>query len=247
MKLADKGNSDTAFARRSALVLFSGGQDSTTCLAWALDRYDWVETVGFDYAQRNRIELVCREHVRDALTQHFSLWREKLGADHVLDISVLGHMSDSALTRDTTMQKGASGLPTTFVPGRNLLFITFAAALAYGRNISTIVGGMCETDFAGYPDCRYDTLQALEKTLTLGMAREFVIATPLMRLDKEGTWHLAEKLGGERLVEIIIESSHTCYLGVRGNRQPWGHGCGACPACELRRDGFAQFQRNRGR
>jgi 7-cyano-7-deazaguanine synthase len=228
----------------TALVLFSGGQDSTTCLAWALDRYARVETVGFDYGQRNRIELLCRQHVRDALTQSFPSWRAKLGADRVLELAALGHLSDTALTRDAPIAKSANGLPNTFVPGRNLLFITFAAALAYARGIGTIVGGMCETDFSGYPDCRADTLQSLRQTLNLGMARDFAIEAPLMRLDKAATWRLAEQLGGSRLIEIIVEASHTCYLGVRGERHAWGYGCGTCPACELRRTGYLRYQMN---
>jgi 7-cyano-7-deazaguanine synthase len=236
------GDVDGQDGRNSALVLFSGGQDSTTCLAWALNRYQRVETVGFDYGQRNRIELTCRQQVRAALLEYFPSWRERLGADHVLDLTALGRLSDSALTRDHVIESGAHGLPNTFVPGRNLLFITFAAALAYGRGITTIVGGMCETDFSGYPDCRADTLQALQQTLTLGMAREFAIETPLMQLDKAGTWRLAEQLGGDRLIAIIVEASHTCYLGVRGERYPWGYGCNACPACNLRRAGYLRYR-----
>jgi 7-cyano-7-deazaguanine synthase len=228
--------------RNSALVLFSGGQDSTTCLAWALDRYQRVETVGFDYGQRNRIELACRQDVRAALLANFPAWKERLGADHLLDLAALGRLSDSALTRDRVIESEENGLPNTFVPGRNLLFLTFAAALAYGRGIGTLVGGMCETDFSGYPDCRAETMQALQHTLNLGMAREFTIETPLMQLDKAGTWRLAERLGGQRLIEIVVEASHTCYLGVRGERYAWGYGCNACPACTLRRAGYLRYR-----
>jgi 7-cyano-7-deazaguanine synthase len=223
---------------RAALVLFSGGQDSTVCLAWALDRYERVETVGFDYGQRHRIELDCRAAVRAQLQVNFPLWHDRLGEDHLLDLSLLGQISDTALTDARAIEIGASGLPNTFVPGRNLLFFTFAAALAYRRGISVLVGGMCETDYSGYPDCRDNTLKALQVALSLGMATPMTIETPLMWLDKAQTWALAESLGGAALTELIVEHTHTCYLGERSQRHAWGYGCGQCPACELRSRGY---------
>ena len=226
-----------------ALVLFSGGQDSTTCLAWALERFRVVETLGFDYGQRNRIELACRQNIRFALAEQFPSWKKKFGADHLLDLTAFGRLSDSALTRDVAIEARADGLPNTFVPGRNLLFFTYAAALAHGRGILNLVGGMCETDYSGYPDCRAGTIDALQTTLRLGMTAPFVIEVPLMLLDKAGTWALARQLGGERLVELITEMSHTCYLGERGVRHDWGYGCGSCPACSLRRTGFERFRK----
>lgn len=226
----------------SALVLFSGGQDSTVCLAWALSRFERVETVGFDYGQRHRIELDQRPILRERLVDLFPDWAQRLGDDHVLDLSSLGAVSDTALTRDRAIEFAASGLPTTFVPGRNLLFLTFASALAYRRGLSVLVGGMCETDYSGYPDCRRSTLDALERALELGLERASVIQTPLMHLTKAQTWRLAEDLGGKRLVRLIVEETHTCYLGERGALHSWGYGCGACPACELRASGWRAYE-----
>ena len=228
-----------------ALVLFSGGQDSTTCLAWALERHAHVETVGFDYGQRHRVELDCRAVVRDRLAQQFPAWSQRLGPDHLLKIDVLGQISDTALTSDAEIALRSDGLPNTFVPGRNLLFLTLAAALAYRRDLSVLVGGMCETDYSGYPDCRDRTMKAMQQALTLGTDRAFVIETPLMWLDKADTWALSEALGGAALTDLIVAHTHTCYLGVRGKRHDWGHGCGDCPACRLRADGYAAW-RGRG-
>jgi 7-cyano-7-deazaguanine synthase len=226
---------------RKALVLFSGGQDSTTCLAWALDRYSHVETVGFDYGQRHRVELDCRETVRKRLAGAFPGWAARLGADHLLEIDVLGRISDTALTRDAEIALQADGLPNTFVPGRNLLFLTLAGALAYRRGLGVLVGGMCETDYSGYPDCRDATMKAMERALSLGMDRAVVIETPLMWVDKAATWQMAQSLGGEALVEIVRKDTHTCYRGERGQLHAWGHGCGTCPACELRAKGYAAW------
>jgi 7-cyano-7-deazaguanine synthase len=225
-----------------ALVLFSGGQDSTTCLAWALDRFDHVETVGFDYGQRHRVELDCRVDIAASLKEHYPHWTTRLGEDHTIDLTVLGQISESALTRDSAIEMQANGLPSTFVPGRNLIFLTMAAALAYRRGLTHIVGGMCETDYSGYPDCRDQTIKALNTALNLGMDRQFVLDTPLMWIDKAATWRLAETLGGERLVTLIREQTHTCYLGERGQLHDWGHGCGTCPACDLRANGYAQYR-----
>ncbi|MDE4913280.1 7-cyano-7-deazaguanine synthase QueC [Methylobacterium sp. 092160098-2] len=226
---------------RAALVLFSGGQDSATCLAWALDRFDHVETLGFDYGQRHRVELDRRGALRAGTTDLNPDWAPRLGADHTLALDALGQVSETALTREAAIGYEASGLPNTFVPGRNLVFLTFAAALAYRRGLRHVVGGMCETDYSGYPDCRDDTIKALQVALNLGMERRFVLHTPLMWLDKAQTWELAETLGGRALVDLIVEESHTCYLGERGQRHPWGYGCGTCPACRLRADGYARF------
>ena len=223
---------------RRALVLFSGGQDSTACLAWALDRYAHVETIGFDYGQRHRVELDCRLRVRAALHADFAQWAPRLGDDHLLDLALLGQISDTALTDARAIELNASGLPNTFVPGRNLLFFTFAAALAYRRGLSVLVGGMCETDFSGYPDCRDNTLRALQVAISLGLDAPMTIDTPLMWLTKAQTWALAEQLGGAALTELVVEHTHTCYLGERSQRHAWGHGCGACPACTLRRQGY---------
>jgi 7-cyano-7-deazaguanine synthase len=225
-----------------ALVLFSGGQDSATCLAWALDRFSAVETVGFDYGQRHRVELDCRARLIDRLRAGFPAWDARLGADHLLDLRVLGTVSDTALTGERAIEFAASGLPNTFVPGRNLLFFTLAAALGYRRGMRHLVGGMCETDYSGYPDCRDDTLKSLQATLSLGMDHRFVIHTPLMWRDKAATWELAQALGGAALVELIRRESHSCYLGERGTLHPWGHGCGTCPACELRAKGWEGFK-----
>jgi 7-cyano-7-deazaguanine synthase len=221
-----------------ALVLFSGGQDSTTCLAWALDRFERAETVGFDYGQRHRIELECRGRIAAKLRADFPLWSPRLGEDHTIDLTVLGQISQSALTGETEIRMLENGLPSTFVPGRNLAFLVMAAALAYRRGLDHIVGGMCETDYSGYPDCRDQTIRAMETTLTLGMDRAFSLDTPLMWIDKAATWRLAESLGGAGLVDLIREETHTCYLGDRGVLHDWGHGCGTCPACELRAKGY---------
>lgn len=234
----------------SALVLFSGGQDSTTCLAHALARYPRVETLGFDYGQRHSVELQARTVVIQQLREQFPEWRERLGEDHLFDLGVLGQVSETSLTRDTAFQMEASGLPNSFVPGRNLLFLTLAAALAYRRGIPVIVTGVCETDFSGYPDCRDDTMKALQVALNLGMDRRFLIDTPLMWIDKADTWRLAERLGhesaapggGQALVELIAEHTHTCYLGDREHRHAWGYGCGSCPACELRAKGWLGYR-----
>jgi 7-cyano-7-deazaguanine synthase len=227
----------------TALVLFSGGQDSATCLAWALDRFDHVETLGFDYGQRHAVELECRAGFRDGLPAINPGWGAKLGPDHTLKLDALAAVSDTALTRDTAIAMAENGLPNTFVPGRNILFLTFAAALAYRRGLRHIVGGMCETDFSGYPDCRDDTIKALQVTLNLGMDRRFVLDTPLMWLDKAQTWTLAEDLGGAPLVDMVVERTHTCYLGDRSQRHDWGYGCGTCPACALRAKGWAAYRR----
>ncbi len=229
----------------AALVLFSGGQDSTTCLAFALSRFPRVETVGFDYGQRHVVELDRRAVLREGLSIISPDWRERLGEDHTIAIPALGEISQTALTREVEIALGASGLPNTFVPGRNILFLAFAAALAYRRGIATLVGGMCETDYSGYPDCRDATIRATRTALNLGMERDFEILTPLMWLDKAATWRLAEQLGGEELTRLIVEDSHTCYLGERGKRFDWGYGCGACPACELRAAGWEKFAREK--
>src|SRR5262249_9481301 len=225
-----------------ALVLFSGGQDSTVCLAWALDRFEHVETIGFDYCQRHRIELECREAICERLRAAFPRWGARLASDHVLDLRAISEVSDTALTRDSAIAFDQNGLPSTFVPGRNLLFFTFAAAIAYRRGIKHLVGGMCETDFSGYPDCRDDTLKAVQVALNLGMDRRFVLHTPLMWIDKAGTWALAETLGGQPLIELVVELTHTCYLGDREHTHDWGRGCGTCPACKLRSAGYQQFR-----
>lgn len=225
----------------TALVLFSGGQDSTTCLAWALDRFERVETVGFDYGQRHRIELECRDTLRDQMRALNPLWADRLGDDHMISLAALGEISDTALTSDMQIDMAASGLPNTFVPGRNLIFLTFAAALAYRRGLKHIVGGMCETDYSGYPDCRDDTIKALQVALNIGMEKRFVLDTPLMWIDKAQTWQLAKDLGGQALVDVIVKDSHTCYLGERGGLHEWGYGCGVCPACELRAKGYETF------
>jgi 7-cyano-7-deazaguanine synthase len=225
----------------AALVLFSGGQDSTTCLAWALDRYARVETIGFDYRQRHAVELACRPPVLRALAG-FPAWAARLNDDHLIDLSVLGAVSDTALTRNVEIEMREQGLPNTFVPGRNLLFLTFAACVAYRRGLKHIVGGMCETDYSGYPDCRDDTIKALQAAINLGMEARFVLHTPLMWIDKAATWALAERLGGARLIEVIVEHTHSCYEGDRTHRHPWGYGCGTCPACQLRAAGYARFR-----
>jgi 7-cyano-7-deazaguanine synthase len=229
-------------AQASALVLFSGGQDSTVCLAWALERYARVETVGFAYGQRHEVELVQRPLIRAELARTFPHWGARLGDDHVLELGTLGAISETALTREAEFAITDAGLPNTFVPGRNLLFFTYAAALAYRRGMRTLVGGMCETDFSGYPDCRNETLQTLAKAISLGMDATFSIATPLMWIDKLGTWDMAERLGGAPLVELIVEHTHTCYTADRATRHAWGYGCGACPACGLRAKGWETWR-----
>ena len=230
-----------AASQRKALVLFSGGQDSTACLAWALERYAQVETIGFDYGQRHRIELDCRLDVLRELHAQFPAWSPKLGEDHLLDLSLLGQLSDTALTEARAIEMQANGLPNTFVPGRNLLFLSFAATLAYRRGASVLVGGMCETDYSGYPDCRDDSLKALQVALNLGMGQRFNFEMPLMWLDKCQTWALAHQLGGTALIDLILEQTHTCYLGVRSQRHAWGYGCGSCPACTLRARGYTAW------
>ncbi|GBQ06736.1 7-cyano-7-deazaguanine synthase QueC [Acetobacter cerevisiae] len=225
----------------AALVLFSGGQDSATCLAWALARFGRVETLGFDYGQRHAVELECRETLRDGLRAQNPLWKERLGMDHTLALGALGDISDTALTRNAEIAMEKDGLPNTFVPGRNIIFLTFAAALAARRGIRHIVTGVCETDYSGYPDCRDDTIKAVQVALNLGMDSRYVLHTPLMWIDKAETWKLAEDLGGAPLVSLINEASHTCYLGDRGTLHPWGHGCGECPACALRRAGWEEY------
>ena len=231
-------HADTA---ASALVLFSGGQDSATCLAWALARYDRVETVGFDYGQRHAVEMQARLVVRESMTRALPQWADRLGPDHVVDLTGYGRIAESALTTDRAIAMDARGLPTTFVPGRNLVFLTCAAALADRRGLAVLVGGMCETDFSGYPDCRRDTIDAMAKALSLGLDRPVVIETPLMALTKAETWALADRIGGQPLVDLILEDSHSCYLGDRTQRHPWGYGCGSCPACELRAAGYDQW------
>ena len=233
----------------SALVLFSGGQDSTTCLAQALSKYERVETVAFDYGQRHIVELEARLNVLREIRLQFPQWAHKLGEDHLLDLAVLGQVSDTSLTRDVAFKMESSGLPNTFVPGRNLLFLTLSAALAYRRDLQVLVTGVCETDFSGYPDCRDDTMKAMQLALSLGMDKRFLIDTPLMWIDKADTWRMAHQLGeqsgqaggGAALVELIIEHTHTCYLGDRLHRHAWGYGCGSCPACELRARGYAGY------
>ena len=227
---------------KAALVLFSGGQDSTTCLAWALERYAHVETIGFDYGQRHRVEMDCRPLILGELRSLFPRWAATLGEDHVLSVDVLPQLGATAMTHEVEIRTGSSGLPNTFVPGRNILFFTLAAALAYRRELRTLVGGMCETDFSGYPDCRDDTIKAVQVALGLGMDTRFILETPLMWLDKAQTWGMAKSLGGDALLELVIEATHSCYLGDRKHKHEWGYGCGRCPACKLRSDGFRKFR-----
>ena len=234
----DEGTSD----ERAALVLFSGGQDSTTCLAWALERYRHVETIGFDYGQRHAIEMTCRTPIRAAMRALSPRWVERLGDDHVLDASVINTVGATALTCEAAVGFDAEGLPTTFVPGRNLLFLILAAALAARRRLTVLVGGMCETDFSGYPDCRDDAIKAMQVALNLGMNRRFALETPLMWHNKAATWKLAETLGGRSFVDLIREQTHTCYLGDRVTRHEWGLGCGSCPACLLRARGYDAYR-----
>ncbi|MEP3113156.1 7-cyano-7-deazaguanine synthase QueC [Nisaea sp.] len=225
----------------TAMVLFSGGQDSATCLAWALDRFDHVETIAFDYGQTHAVELEVRTTFLAALRERFPEWGAKLGEDHFIDLSLLGAISDTALTRDKEIEMTEAGLPNTFVPGRNLLFLTTAAAVGYRRDTKHIVAGMCETDYSGYPDCRDDTIKALQVALTLGMDKRYVLHTPLMWLDKAATWEMAEGLGGADLVELIRRESHTCYRGDRTVLHDWGYGCDDCPACDLRKSGWERY------
>ncbi len=225
-----------------ALLLFSGGQDSATCLAWALDRFNHVETVGFHYGQRHDVEMNCRETIRDMIPALNRDWLSRLGEDHILDLSVLGQMSETALTRDVAIEMNEDGLPNTFVPGRNLIFLTFAGALAYRRGITTLIGGMCEADFSGYPDCRKETLEAQMKALALGLAKPMSLETPLMFLSKTGAWELCEKLGGKALVDVVNRETHSCYKGDHETLNAWGYGCGDCPACELRAAGWEGYQ-----
>ena len=225
----------------AALVLFSGGQDSTVCLAWALQRYERVETVGFDYGQRHGVEMQARDRVRDEIIARFPQWTSRLGPDHRLDLRGFGSVAESALTADRAIEMTERGLPSTFVPGRNLVFFAYAAALADRRGLPRMVGGMCETDYSGYPDCRRDTLDAMQTALNLGMEQGFTIETPLMWLTKAQTWALAKALGGQPLIDLILEETHTCYRGDRGVRHVWGYGCGVCPACELRQGGYEDW------
>jgi len=225
----------------SALVLFSGGQDSATCLAWAMERFDRVETVGFDYGQRHAVEMDARLNVRDGMVKVLPQWADRLGPDHIVDLTGYGKIAESALTAERAIEMDARGLPTTFVPGRNLVFLTCAAALADRRGLDVLVGGMCETDFSGYPDCRRDTIEAMAHALSLGLDKPVVIDTPLMALTKAQTWDLAERIGGQVLVDLIVEASHTCYRGDREHRHDWGFGCGDCPACELRAAGYGEW------
>lgn len=225
-----------------AIVLFSGGQDSTTCLAWALERFAHVQTLAFNYRQRHRVELECRKTLLAQFSHISPSWVGKLRDDLVMDLGVLADLGDTALTRDQEIRLGEKGLPTTFVPGRNILFLTVAAAIGYRSGARHIVGGMCETDFSGYPDCRDDAVKAAQLALNIGMDSRFIVHTPLMWLDKAATWRLAEQLGGMPLIELIREHTHTCYLGDRSLRHDWGWGCGACPACLLRAEGWARYR-----
>ncbi|MDP9900590.1 7-cyano-7-deazaguanine synthase QueC [Variovorax ginsengisoli] len=226
----------------TALVLFSGGQDSTTCLADALSRFERVETLGFEYGQRHRIEMDVRHTVREALCERFPQWASRLGEDHLLNVDALSQLGGSSLTQEVAFAMQADGLPNTFVPGRNLLFLTLAGALAYRRGLQVIVTGVCETDYSGYPDCRDDTMKAMQLALSLGLDRRLVIETPLMWIDKAQTWAMAHRLGGDALVDMIVEHTHTCYLGDRVHRHAWGYGCGSCPACALRQAGWERYK-----
>ena len=226
----------------TALVLFSGGQDSTVCLAWALQRFSCVETVGFDYGQRHAIELDVRVRLRERMSALNVDWKARLGDDHLVKLEALAAISETALTRETAIEIADSGLPTTFVPGRNLIFFCFAGALAYRRGARHLIAGMCETDYSGYPDCRDDTVKAMQVALSLGLDKRISIHTPLMWVDKAATFAMAEEIGGKAFLDIVIEDSHSCYLGDRSHRHEWGYGCGKCPACELRAQGFARFK-----
>jgi 7-cyano-7-deazaguanine synthase len=228
-----------------ALVLFSGGQDSTVSLAWALTRFPRVETIGFEYGQRHGIEMTVRPHILERLAALDPKWKTRLGEDHVVNIDSLGQISETALTRNTQIELTASGLPSTFVPGRNLIFFAFAGAVAYRRGLKHIVAGMCETDYSGYPDCRDDTIKAMQLALGLGMDRRFVLHTPLMWIDKAATFELADRIGGKKLAEIVIEETHSCYMGDRAQKHEWGYGCGKCPACQLRATGYEKYKAGR--
>ncbi|MBR7800720.1 7-cyano-7-deazaguanine synthase QueC [Undibacterium fentianense] len=236
----------TSKMKQRALVLFSGGQDSTTCLAWALERYHKVETVGFDYGQRHAIELTMRPQLLEKMRKLKPEWNEGLGEDHLLDLSLISQLSRTAMTENIAIEMQENGLPNTFVPGRNLMFMLTAATLAFRRQATVLVGGMCETDFSGYPDCRDDSLKALQVAINLGMATRLNIETPLMWIDKADSWHLAERLGGTALINLIRQDTHTCYLGERGHLHDWGHGCGTCPACELRANGYRSYLESKG-
>ncbi|MCW5681701.1 MAG: 7-cyano-7-deazaguanine synthase QueC [Xanthobacteraceae bacterium] len=225
-----------------ALVLFSGGQDSTVCLAWALTRFRRVETIGFEYGQRHGIEMTVRPRIRDKLAALDPRWKERLGEDHVVNLDSLGQISETALTRNAQIEMTASGLPSTFVPGRNLIFFSFAGAVAYRRGVKHLIAGMCETDYSGYPDCRDDTIKAMQLALGLGMDRRFVLHTPLMWIDKAATFELAERIGGKPLGDLVIEETHSCYMGDRAHRHEWGYGCDDCPACKLRKAGYAKYK-----
>ena len=229
----------------AALVLFSGGQDSTTCLAWALERFSRVETVGFDYGQRHRVELEVRPRIRAEIGRLKAEWGARLGEDHLVGLDALAAISETALTRDVAIEIGESGLPTTFVPGRNLVFLSFAGAIAYRRGAGHIVAGMCETDYSGYPDCRDETVKAMGRALELGMDRRFEVHTPLMWIDKAGTFALAQELGGDALIRLVVAETHSCYLGDRLHRHAWGFGCGKCPACQLRAEGWKKWRATR--
>jgi len=224
-----------------ALVLFSGGQDSTTCLAWALDRYEHVETIGFDYGQRHVVELECRSKILVQIKRNFPQWADRLGSDHMVDLQLLGQISDTSLTQEKAIEMQANGLPNSFVPGRNLIFFTFAAAVAYRRGLHSLVGGMCETDYSGYPDCRDNTLKAMQVALSLGLDAPMVIETPLMWMNKAATWRMANKLGGDAMIRLIQDQTHTCYVGNHSTQHEWGYGCGSCPACELRKRGYEEY------
>jgi 7-cyano-7-deazaguanine synthase len=225
----------------TALVLFSGGQDSTVCLGWALERFERVETIGFDYGQRHRVELDVRPKIREKIAVIKPEWKARLGDDHVLKLDALAAISETALTRDVEIEIGANGLPTTFVPGRNLIFLAYAGALAYRRGASHLVAGMCETDYSGYPDCRNESVQTMARALALGMDKELLIETPLMRIDKAQTFAMAQKIGGDAFIRLVVDDTHSCYLGDRSHRHDWGYGCGKCPACQLRAQGWEKW------
>jgi 7-cyano-7-deazaguanine synthase len=232
-------------ANDTALVLFSGGQDSTVCLAWALTRFARVETVGFDYGQRHAVELTLRPRIREKIGALDAGWQARLADDHTIKLDALAAISDTSLTRDTAIEIADNGLPTTFVPGRNLIFFCFAGALAYRRDARHLVAGMCETDYSGYPDCRDDTVKAMQVALTLGLDKRLTVHTPLMWIDKADTFAMAEQLGGQPLLDLIVEETHSCYLGDRAHWHEWGFGCGECPACQLRAQGFVRFRSRR--
>jgi len=225
----------------AALVLFSGGQDSTVCLAWALERFARVETVGFHYGQRHAVELEVRPRLRERMAALNPEWKARLGEDHMISLDALAAMSDTALTRETAIAFADNGLPNTFVPARNLIFFTFAGALGYRRGARHIVAGMCETDYSGYPDCRDDTVKAMQVALSLGLDKRVTIHTPLMWIDKAETFALARTIAGQPFLDLVVEDTHSCYVGDRAHRHPWGYGCGECPACQLRAQGFAKF------